>query len=586
MSEIDAFLLDDLGEAIRNARSGGSSSKVYQAIVVEKDDEGTPWVMISGETKTTPVSIFSADFEIGDTVQVRIEHGKASITGNISNPSASVSSVERVGQAVDAVRGDVVRTNEIIQADRAYFNAMVADKADIADLEANYAHISNGVIDNAEIGYADVNGLSANYAQINAANITSAALRDAWIDKVMVQSGLIAHEGVVYSLDAVQVNAANITAGTIDVERLIVTYNGEKYMVHVENGATVYQKLDGDVIEDLTITADKIVAGAVTAQKITTENLVGTGGWINLHNGTFAYANAVSGQGIAWDGTNLTISGSVTVGGSDILLSSIAEMATATLILDVTEDYETVPGSVVLTAHIYQGGVDIASSYSDSDFAWFRKNESGQTALVPLPSPYTNGKTVQVARSDAGYGATIVCRFTEPQDAELLTGDDDALTDSDDTPLAARTPSGDYVRVADLTVETTVFDSDKLMVVGSGDEHLVTMATLRGYLESTMAKQVRFGTTAEWTAQSSLVSEHGVLYVYTDHGTDQYGNALAGIKAGDGNAYVVDLPFTDAVLTEHIADTTRHVTAAERAFWNSKVRAYYAGTEQLVLTTS
>jgi len=82
----------------------------------------------------------------------------------------------------------------------------------------------------------------------------------------MVQTGLLAHEGTIYTLDAIQLNADRITAGTIDVQRLIVTVDGHKYMVQFDaQGTPSYQKLDGDVIEDLTITADKIVAGAVTA---------------------------------------------------------------------------------------------------------------------------------------------------------------------------------------------------------------------------------------------------------------------------------------------------------------------------------
>lgn len=167
-------------------------------------------------------------------------------------------------------------------------------------------------ISNIEADYVKTNVLEANYAQINAANIDSATIREAWVDNLLVQSGLIAHEGSIFELDAIQVNASKITTGTIDVERLIVTgQDGHKYLVHVDGETPSYEKLDGDIIEDLTITADKIVAGSITAQKITTENLVGTGGWINLHDGTFAYTNSQTGEGISWDGSRLTIGGYV-----------------------------------------------------------------------------------------------------------------------------------------------------------------------------------------------------------------------------------------------------------------------------------
>ena len=186
---------------------------------------------------------------------------------------------------------------------------IIADHATIDDLDANFAHISNGVIDNATINHANVIDLNVDYAQANLANIDQAVINTEWVDTIMVQSGLISHDGAIFELDAIQVNASNITAGTIDVERLIVTVEGEKYLVHIDptTGTPSYEKLDGDVIEDLTITADKIVAGAITADKITTQNIIGSGGWINLRNGTFAYADAGENNYLKWNGSKLQI---------------------------------------------------------------------------------------------------------------------------------------------------------------------------------------------------------------------------------------------------------------------------------------
>lgn len=191
------------------------------------------------------------------------------------------------------------------------------DVADVNNMSANYAHITNGVIDNAKIGYADVNNLSANYAQIDAANVTDLSAQNAWVNKIMVQTGLLAHEGTVFTLDAIQVNAANITAGTIDVNRLIVTVDGEKYLVEIDptTHQPSYEKLDGGIVEPRTITADKIVAHDITVQEITTENLVGTNGWINLNLGRFFYGNganyASSTNAIDWNGTTLKIKGDI-----------------------------------------------------------------------------------------------------------------------------------------------------------------------------------------------------------------------------------------------------------------------------------
>lgn len=93
-----------------------------------------------------------------------------------------------------------------------------------------------------------------------------------------------------------------------------------------------------------------------------------------------------------------------------------------------------------------------------------------------------------------------------------------------------------------------------------------------------------YGTTAEWDAQTTLVSEKNAFYVYTDHAVVD-GKYIPGMKLGDGLAYVVDLPFLDAVLTEHIDDTSIHVSAQDRAFWNNKNRGFVNG-ENLILTNN
>ena len=204
-------------------------------------------------------------------------------------------------------------------------------------------------ISNIEADYVKTNVLEANYAQIDAANIDTATIREAWVDNILVQSGLIAHEGTIFELDAIQINASKIKTGTIDVERLVVTgQDGHKYLVHVNGETASYEKLDGDIIEDLTITADKIVAGSITAQKITTENLVGTGGWINLRSGTFQYGNPQTGEGISWDGTNLTIGGYLK---SSDASNTYATKASATNAAKTATNFLTTIGSSGLFVH-------------------------------------------------------------------------------------------------------------------------------------------------------------------------------------------------------------------------------------------
>ena len=71
--------------------------------------------------------------------------------------------------------------------------------------------------------------------------------------------------------------------------------------------------------------------------------------------------------------------------------------------------------------------------------------------------------------------------------------------------------------------------------------------------------------------------------------TDSEGNItyIPGIKIGDGLAYLIDLPFTDSELIDHINNTTIHVTAEEKNFWNNKNRVFISpqDEENLIFTT-
>ena len=107
--------------------------------------------------------------------------------------------------------------------------------------------------------------------------------------------------------------------------------------------------------------------------------------------------------------------------------------------------------------------------------------------------------------------------------------------------------------------------------------------------DKTEVPKVYYDATSGWNSQIDLVSEEGAFYVYTDYRTDEDGNLVAGVKVGDGNAYVVDLPFlagNDEVLSSHINDTSIHITDEERTFWNNKVTAFLSASnnENLVLT--
>lgn len=72
-------------------------------------------------------------------------------------------------------------------------------------------------------------------------------------------------------------------------------------------------------------------------------------------------------------------------------------------------------------------------------------------------------------------------------------------------------------------------------------------------------------TSAEWAELTDLVSREGEIYVYSDAGA----NGEPMVKIGDGNAYVVDLPFT--------AVTDFRITDTDIQNWNNKVAVRIEG---------
>lgn len=104
--------------------------------------------------------------------------------------------------------------------------------------------------------------------------------------------------------------------------------------------------------------------------------------------------------------------------------------------------------------------------------------------------------------------------------------------------------------------------------------------------ESSTSK-VLYNTTEYWNSRPQLIAKEGYLYVYADH-KQEGDEIIPGFKVGDGTSYLIDMPFTDLPLDNHIADTVKHITDQERTFWNNKVRCFVDPENEykLVFTTN
>lgn len=189
-----------------------------------------------------------------------------------------------------------------LTADNAYIENLTAKvaelgylKADSADLK--YATITNleavdGKIDTleakaittdnltakvAELGYLTVDAADIKYANIELSNIETANVGKLFADVGLIDRATIVEGHITGFLDSVEVNAASITAGTLIADRILLRGNNQGVLYALNNFGELESQnvdtLDGYVLTDHTITADKIVAKSITSNEIDVENL-------------------------------------------------------------------------------------------------------------------------------------------------------------------------------------------------------------------------------------------------------------------------------------------------------------------------
>ena len=98
--------------------------------------------------------------------------------------------------------------------------------------------------------------------------------------------------------------------------------------------------------------------------------------------------------------------------------------------------------------------------------------------------------------------------------------------------------------------------------------------------------EILMNTTEYWNSRRDFIPARGALLVWTDRFHTEDGQAIPGLKIGDGDAYAVDLPFLGGDmdpallrrLEEHLLNESLHVSPADRERWNGKLNCGVEGT--------
>lgn len=90
--------------------------------------------------------------------------------------------------------------------------------------------------------------------------------------------------------------------------------------------------------------------------------------------------------------------------------------------------------------------------------------------------------------------------------------------------------------------------------------------------------KIFYKTRNEWNADPTLKTKSGYIYIYSDAYRIN-DNVYPSFKIGDGNSFLIDMPFFDEKMLEHINNHVIHITQEEREFWNNKVRSYISESD-------
>lgn len=173
-------------------------------------------------------------------------------------------------------------------AELVIINEALINKLDVETAKITYATIKNLEATNAEIENLKANTitteyLNAHYANIQLGNIHTADVAKLFANVGLIDSAVIENGHITGYLSSVKINADVIEAGTLSVERLLVTGTDSiVYQINVDSSGLskeeltkdVYKKyLNGTDIVANSITANQIAAGTITAREILAKSL-------------------------------------------------------------------------------------------------------------------------------------------------------------------------------------------------------------------------------------------------------------------------------------------------------------------------
>lgn len=195
---------------------------------------------------------------------------------------ATIQSLNATDAKITALDSATIKTDELYSkvADLDYIKSDHADIAVIKNtmittdtLKAEIAKIGYLTADEADIRYLTVSTADTKYLHADMSDMDIAKIQTLFATAGIVSDMTIKDGHITGVLDSVTVNANSITTGTLSVDRLVIR-GSEKSLVYELNNisgalqAKSVDTLNGEILTQRTITADKLVAKSITSNEI------------------------------------------------------------------------------------------------------------------------------------------------------------------------------------------------------------------------------------------------------------------------------------------------------------------------------
>ena len=350
-------LLSQFAKITKDEKQTKKETTVYGTTV---ENNGKTYVKIDGSDLLTPAST-TINTKNGERVTVMLKNHTATITGNVSSPSARLIDINEINEetiselnAILANKADVANLNvekariDTLVTDNATIKEkLTASEAEIDSLQSSNLNVTERLTANeAEIDYLKSHSLDTETAGITYATITELDTLDADINmleanyadfKNTTTNTLTAHTASINSLEANKLSAsdiegkyANIDFSNIGKAAMQYFYSESGLIQNVIIGdSTITGRLvgvtvSGDLIEDNTVVAEKLVVKGTDGlyYKLNTDGIKNEAEQTDYNslNGSVIKAKSITATKISVDDL---VAFAATIGGFNIADSAI-----------------------------------------------------------------------------------------------------------------------------------------------------------------------------------------------------------------------------------------------------------------------